>query len=371
MGIRTAGKETGEVVVIGGGAQGMLTARACAIAGYRVVLVERDRVAGGASRAGGGIMSPLAPWDVAAAVDALAAVSLPMLPELAAALGRDTGIDPEYRVSGAIYLAPARLEAALAFAARRNMRAEVLDAKALATLAPAARRDAERALLLPDVAQIRNPRFLDALAKDLRQRGVVILESAGEVSLEQDSRGVRVSAGPHGTLRAAHTVVAAGAWSGRLLASLDVGLPLCPVRGQILWYRVQPGLLQHILLRDDHYVIPRHDDVVLVGSTVEEVGFDAGITAAAAESLREAAAGMVPLLGALPVQGQWAGLRPGSPDGIPWIGPVPGIPGLWVNTGHFRNGVNLAPGSAELLVALLNGATPPLDPGPYRPPGAG
>src|SRR6056297_2197083 len=164
MAMRGTGKDTADVIVIGGGAQGMLTARACAMAGCKVVLVERERVAGGASRAGGGIMSPLAPWDVPPAVDALAAVSLPMLPELAAALGRDTGIDPEYRVSGAIYLEPAQLEDALAFAARRTLHAEVLDAKALATLAPAAWRGAERALLLPDVAQIRNPRFLDALA---------------------------------------------------------------------------------------------------------------------------------------------------------------------------------------------------------------
>ncbi|NGX15639.1 FAD-dependent oxidoreductase [Wenzhouxiangella sp. XN24] len=369
MAMRGTAKTRGDVIVIGGGAQGMLTARACAIAGRKVVLVERDRVAGGASRAGGGIMSPLAPWDVPPAVDALAGVSLPMLPELATALERDTGIDPEYRPSGAIYLEPAQLEMALAFAARRDMRAEVLEADALARLVPAARRGVERALLLPDIAQIRNPRFLDALARDLRLRGVAILEGAGEVSLEHGNDGVNVSAGPHGMLRAPDTVVAAGAWSGRLLAPLEVRLPLRPVRGQILWYRVQRGMLRHILMRGEHYVIPRHDEVVLVGSTVEDVGFDLGTTAAASETLRSAAAAMVPLLGSLPVQGQWSGLRPGSPDGIPWIGPVEGMPGLWVNTGHFRNGVNLGPGSAALLAALLTGAAPPLDPAPYRPPG--
>jgi len=369
MAMRDTGKGRADVIVVGGGAQGMLTARACAIAGRKVVLVERDRVAGGASRAGGGIMSPLAPWDVPPAVDALAGVSLPMLPDLAAALERDTGIDPEYRRSGAIYLEPTQLEAALAFAARRNVRAEVLDAEALRRIVPAARRGIGRALLLPDIAQIRNPRFLDALARDLQLRGVEIIEGAGEVGLQQGNDGVNVSAGPHGTLRAPDTVVAAGAWSGRLLAPLGVRLPLRPVRGQILWYRVQRDLLRHILMRGEHYVIPRHDEVVLVGSTVEDVGFDLGTTAAAGEALCSAAAAMVPLLGSLPVQGQWSGLRPGSPDGIPWIGPVEGMPGLWVNTGHFRNGVNLGPGSAALLVAMLTGAAPPLDPAPYRPPG--
>jgi glycine oxidase len=356
-----------DVIVIGGGAQGMISARRLAEAGRKVVLVERDRIGHGTSRAGGGIMSPLKPWAAAGPVSRLAEISLPLLPDLAAALQRDTGINPEYRASGMIYLDCEELEAALAFATRHGMRAELLDEAALAAVAPAAARSAGPSLFLPELAQIRNPRLLDALAADLRRRGVAVLEQAGEVRLVRSGDGVAVEAGPHGRLQAAATVVAAGAWSSPLVSGLGVQLPVVPVRGQILWYMLPRPVLSHMLMRGDHYVIPRHEGVVLVGSTVEHAGFDMSTTPEAADALRAAAARMMPLLGGLAAQGQWAGLRPASPDGIPLIGPMPGIPGLWVNTGHFRNGVNLAPGSAELLAALLGGTPPPLDPAPYDP----
>lgn len=359
--------DTRDIIVIGGGALGMVSARRLAEAGHSVVLVERDRVGRGTSRAGGGIMSPLAPWAVAEPVARLAECSLPMLPGLAAALAADTGIDPQYRATGVIHVDCEELEAALAFARRSGLRTEVLDEAALARVAPAAIRTPGPSLLFPDLAQIRNPRFLDALAADLARRGVVLLEDAGEVTLAREGDALWVDAGPHGRLTAGDVVVTAGAWSAPLLSTLGVQLPVTPVKGQILWYMLPRPVLQHVLIRHGHYVIPRHEGVVLVGSTVEEVGFDTTTTADATEELRAAAAGMVPLLGSLPVQGQWAGLRPGSPDGIPLIGPVPGIPGLWVNTGHFRNGVNLAPASAELLAALLGGTSPPLDPAPYDP----
>ncbi|MFU8895716.1 MAG: NAD(P)/FAD-dependent oxidoreductase [Gammaproteobacteria bacterium] len=360
-------KASSDVIVIGGGALGMLSARCLAAAGRKVLLLERGRAGYGTSRAGGGIMSPLTPWNVAAPVARLAEQSLPLLPALAAALAQDTGIDPEYRVTGVIYLDCAELEPALDFCRGQGRPAELLDESRLAQVAPAARRTPGPSLLLPDVAQLRNPRFLDALKADLQRRGVAVLEEAGEVRLRRNGDGIVVDAGRRGLLRAADVVVAAGAWSAPLLAALGVQLPVRPIRGQILWYMLPRPDLGHILMRGGRYVIPRQEGVVLVGSTVEDAGFDTRTTADAAAELRDAAAEMMPLLGSLAVQGQWAGLRPGTPDGIPLIGAVPGIEGLWLNTGHFRNGVNLAPASAELLAALLAGSSPALDPAPYDP----
>lgn len=359
--------KSADLIVIGGGALGMISARRFAQSGRNVVLLERQRVGRGTSRAGGGIMSPLEPWHAAEPVAELAAQSLPLLPGLTEELHRDTGIDPLYRSTGAIHLDCESLDTALAYARDRGLRAELLDEAKLAAIAPAAARRAGPSLLLPDVAQLRNPRFLDALAADLRRRGVELLEEAGDARLEAAGAGLVVHAGPHGRLQATDVVVAAGAWSAGLLAPLGLQLPVIPVRGQILWYLLPRPVLSHILICRGRYVIPRHDGVVLVGSTLEEVGFDVSTTPAAAEELRAAAGDMVPLLGSLPVQGQWAGLRPAAQDGIPVIGPVPGIPGLWLNTGHFRNGVNLAPGSAALLEALVSGRTPPLDPRPFDP----
>jgi glycine oxidase len=356
-----------DIIVIGAGAVGMLSARRLAQAGHKVVLLERDRAGRGTSRAGGGIMSPLVPWEAPAAVMELAARSLPMLPRLAEQLIHWTGIDPEYRATGMIYLDCPDPEAALAFARRTGQRAELLDAEGLARVAPAAARGEGPGAWLPDIGQIRNPRFLDALVADLERVGVELLDRAGEVKLQPVGNGVAVEAGRHGRLEAAEVVIAAGAWSGSLVAPLGLELPLRPVRGQILWYMLPRPVLGQMLMREGRYVIPRQDGVVLVGSTLEEAGFDNATTAEAARELQEAAAGMMPLLGTLAVQGQWAGLRPGSPEGVPMIGRVPGVEGLWLNTGHFRNGVNLAPGSAELLEALLGGDAPPLDPGPYDP----
>lgn len=356
-----------DIIVIGGGAIGMLSARQLAEAGRRVVLVERGRVGRGASRAGGGIMSPLVPWSVPDAVARLAEHSLPMLPGLVAALAHATGIDPEYRVTGAIHIDCESIAPALAFARRTGRKAELLDEQALAALAPAAVRTPGPSVFFPDWAQIRNPRLLDALAVDLKQRGVTLLEDAGEVRLERSGDGVVVNARHHGRLRATDIVIAAGAWSATLVSLLGVRIPVAPVRGQILWYMLPRPVLQHMLIRRGHYVIPRHEGVVLVGSTLEDAGFEITATPEAAAELRAAASAMVPLLGSLPVQGHWAGLRPGAPDGIPLIGPVPAIRGLWLNTGHFRNGVHLAPASAALLSALIRGAPTPLDASPYDP----
>lgn len=367
IGGSTVLKNNGEIIVIGGGALGMLSARQLAAAGCKVTLVERGRLGRGTSRAGGGIMSPLQPWEAPPAVAALAAVSLPMLPEITAALERDTGIDPQYRVTGMIYLELAEIDAAMDYARRAGLEAERLDGRALAALEPAARRTDGPSLYLPGIAQVRNPRLLDALAKDLEQRGVRLLAEAGECVIEQRAVGYVVDAGRHGRIAADQVVVAAGAWSAKLLEPLGVKLPLVPVRGQMTWYMLPRPVLGHMLMRNGRYVIPRQEGVVLVGSTVEEAGFDTGTTPEAIVALQAAASEMMPLLGSLAVQGQWAGLRPAAPDGIPLIGPVPGLPGLWVNTGHFRNGVNLAPGSAALLAALITGAATLLDPGLFDP----
>lgn len=357
----------GDIVVIGGGALGMLSARQLAMGGCHVTLLERGRLGRGTSRAGGGIMTPLKPWNAPAPVAALAALSRPMLAEIAAALHRDTGIDPQYRVTGMIYLDCEDIDAALAYADREGIKAETLDGRALAALEPAARRTDGPSLHLPSIAQIRNPRFLDALADDLARRGVVLLEEAGETSIERQSARYRVRAGAHGSIAAEQVVVAAGAWSSALLEPLGVRLPLVPIRGQMIWYMLPRPSLACMLMRGGRYAIPRQEGVVLVGSTVEEAGFDTGTTPEALATLQAAADEMMPLLGSLAVQGQWAGLRPAAPDGVPLIGELPGLPGLWVNTGHFRNGVNLAPGSAALLAALMTGAAPPLDPGFFDP----
>ncbi len=162
-------------------------------------------------------------------------------------------------------------------------------------------------------------------------------------------------------------LITAGAWSGELLATLGLSLPVEPVKGQMILYKCEPDFLPSMVLAKGRYAIPRRDGHILVGSTLEHEGFDKTPTDVARESLQASAEELIPALARQPIVGHWAGLRPGSPDGIPFIGPVPGFEGLWLNCGHYRNGLVLAPASCRLLADLMLGREPIVDPTPYAP----
>jgi len=360
-----------DVLIIGGGLIGMLTARELAAGGARVAVLERGRTGREASWAGGGILSPLYPWRFPDPVTALASWGQPRWRALAEALAEDSGIDPEWTPSGLLILDPEERETALEWAARSGVRLEAVGAGEAARLEPRlapAQIDAGRgALWLDAVAQVRNSRLVRALRASLDRRGVEVREQTEVTGLVvRDGRveGVNTRAG---TLAGATVLVAGGAWSARLLADIGLGLEVEPVRGQMLLFRAAPGLVRRIVLSRDRYLIPRRDGRVLVGSTLEYVGFDKGTTEDARGDLYKEALRLIPALADCEVEHQWAGLRPGSPTGIPFIGPHPAVRGLFLNTGHFRNGVVLGPASARLAADLCLERAPILDPRPYAP----
>ncbi len=355
-----------EVIIIGGGLLGMLSARELARAGRRVALFDRGRTGRESTWAGGGILSPLYPWRFDDAVNALARWGQPRYAEFATQLHQESGIDPEYEPSGLLILDSEEREAALAWAGRWEMDLQVLDRQAVADLAPQLGDPPQQALWLPEVGQLRNPRLARAARGSLDTLGVAVYEEqpVEELLIEAGRcRGV-VSGGT--TYQAEQVVIAGGAWSAGLLATLGIRLPVRPVRGQMILYRGEPGALRQIVLSQDRYIIPRRDGLVLVGSTIEEAGFDKSTTDDALATLREAGERLVPALADWPLEHQWAGLRPGSPQGIPYIGEVPGVAGLYLNTGHFRNGVVLGLASARLLADLLLGREPIVPPVPYQ-----
>ena len=171
---------------------------------------------------------------------------------------------------------------------------------------------------------------------------------------------------PAGSVSAGHVIVCGGAWASGLLEQVGIRLPVRPVKGQMILFKAPPGLVRRVVLMDGRYVIPRADGRVLAGSTLEETGFDRSISREARESLWQSAIRIIPALADCEVEHHWAGLRPGSPDGVPFIGAVPGVDNLSVNAGHYRNGLVLAPASTRLLVDQLLGREPILDPAPYR-----
>lgn len=356
------------ILVVGGGAIGLLSARLLAEAGVEVCLLDQGALGGESSWAGGGIVSPLYPWRYSAAVTALAHWSQDFYPRLGEQLLAEAGIDPEVHVTGLYWLDLEDEAAALAWAGREQRPLRRVEMAQVYRAVPALARGFTHALQMSGVANVRNPRLIKALRAALLQMPNVSLHEQCAVTgfIREADRvcGVRTV---QGDFRADRVVVAAGAWSGELLKSLALDLPVEPVKGQMILYKCAEDFLPSMVLANGRYAIPRRDGHILIGSTLEHAGFDKTPTTVALASLKASAQALLPALAEAEVVGHWAGLRPGSPEGIPFIGPVPGHDGLWLNCGHYRNGLVLAPASCRLLVDLLLGHEPIVDPAPYAP----
>jgi glycine oxidase len=360
--------DSARVVIVGGGVLGLLSAYQLAVSGLTVLLVEQQAVGREASWAGGGIVSPLYPWRYSPAVTALAHWSQDFYPGLAQRLLADTGVDPEVHVTGLYWFDLEDQAEALAWAAREGRPlAEVDMAEAYATL-PMLAAGFSRGLQMSGVANVRNPRLVRALRQALLQMpNVTLHEHCPVTGFVRDGARICGVQTAQGEMLADQVVLAAGAWSAQLLNTLDIALPVEPVKGQMILYKCAADFLPSMVLAKGRYAIPRRDGHVLVGSTLEFAGFDKTPTDPALASLKASAEALLPALAHAEVVGHWAGLRPGSPEGIPFIGPVPGHAGLWLNCGHYRNGLVLAPASCQLLVDLMLGCEPIVDPAPYAP----
>ena len=356
-----------EVVVVGGGVMGMLVARELLQRGISVTLIEKSEPGTEASWAGGGIVSPLYPWNYVPAISALSSWAQDYYPLLVEQLLAETGIDAELNPCGLLMLDPPEADKARQWAAQFGKPIQDVTRDFVAGQEPAATQAFETALWLSYVSNVRNPRLLQALKASLLLRDHFELISQRQIDrLESTATGVTVRSGSE-LWSAQKVIVCAGAWTSQLLQSFELMLPVVPVRGQMLLFDARPGLINSIILKDGKYVIPRRDGHILAGSTTEEVGFDKSTTEDARDLLLHHAFDIVPALKSVPVVKQWAGLRPGAPGGLPFIGAIPGAENVFVNAGHYRNGLVLAPASARLVVDLVLGSTPIVDPAPYDP----
>jgi len=353
-----------DILVIGGGAIGLLTARELVRSGADVTLVEMGAIGREASWAGGGILSPLYPWRYADAVTALSFQSQGHYPQLCATLWEETGIDSELTRNGLLILEPEDQDQALAWGRKHQVRIESLPPDALRKRAPGLGFTPSTALWLPEIAQVRNPRFVKALRRSIAGQ-VRIREREEVVELLLDADRAVGARTREGTLAADRIVVCSGAWTARLFERFGNQPDIEPVRGQMILLNAEPGQLDRMVLFRDRYLIPRRDGRILIGSTLEHQGFVKATTTEAKADLHRAALELFPSLKHAPIEHHWAGLRPSSPQGIPYIGAHPSIRGLYCNAGHYRNGLVIGPASARLVADLLLGREPILDPSPY------
>ena len=355
----------------------MLTALALRARGYAVTLLDRQAAGQESSWAGGGILSPLYPWHYSAAVNALALRSQQLYPALVERLLEETGVDAELLPSGLLMLDDVASQDAasgqgvepLAWARLHDVSLRRMAGTDVASIQTGLAHDDKGAWWMPEVMQVRNPRLMRALRKDLDVHGVHLLEHVELQALEVIAgrvQGVRVNGQ---TMPADAVVLTAGAWSGQVVQQLGYvcadAPAIEPVRGQMMVLNAPLSGLERMVMAEGRYLIPRKDGRVLVGSTVEYVGFAKRTTEVARESLHSFALRLCPALHGAPIEAHWAGLRPGSPQGIPYIGEHPDIAGLFLHAGHFRYGLVMGPASAELFVQGIEKEAGCVDAAPY------
>jgi glycine oxidase len=345
--------KTWDVIIIGGGIIGLTLALELRKNGASVLIVERGEPGREASYAAGGMLADCI-LETPVALQELAHASARIYPEFVHELQLECGINVDLRDQGTIlFVAPEH-------AKQSELELERLLPERLAELEPALA-PGEGAVLLKERSV--DPRALSAAALKTAKRREVDFSSGDEVTAVNSSDGCVTGVSTKKTSFMAPKVInCAGAWAGQVG---PYSFPTRPVKGQML-YLLSPRreLLRHVIRSPEIYLIPRSDGRILVGTTVEEAGFDKRTDIDTIQRLNRAAVAMVPELQNAKIFEDWAGLRPGTPDSLPILGQT-GVPGYYVATGHFRDGILLAPITARVMAQVIEGKTPDYDLGAF------
>jgi glycine oxidase len=356
-----------EIVVVGSGIIGLSVAYELARRGARVTVLDARAAGLGASQASAGVLAPYIEAPAQGPLRDLSVESLGLYDEFVARVTSDARTEVEYRHTGTIDVAldadeAERLKAMAGVLETLGVRTEWREGADIFRLAPAIAPAAEGALFIPEHAFVSAPGLVRALVRAGEAHGVVFRSGTRvtRITRHGDRLSVHIGAaevtGESETLIADNVVIAAGSWSGQIDTGEAPAVPVRPVRGQLLHLGWNTTPLAHVLWGARCYMVPWQDGTVLVGATVEEVGFAEDVTVAGVHTLLSAAAELVPDTMSARFKEARVGLRPASSDTVPVIGPAPEMPGLFYATGHYRNGILLAPLTAVMLAdGILDG----------------
>lgn len=343
----TRGVRTSDVLIIGGGIVGCACAYEIAKRGASVTLLEYGKTGMQATNAAAGMLAPLTETHAPDAMMRFGMLALQHYPRVVAELEAAAGFDVEYRQQGILKVAFTQDDAdALRrrFAWQREMGVALdwLESADLRVLEPRLTERAIAGVFSPLEATVSNQLLALALERAAMQNGASIVQRA-PVTAARRSRGrvTEVTAGGE-TYTAETIVLAAGARSGQIGRKLGVALPVAPVRGQMIALGGMSAPIHRVVWGPDGYLVPRVNGHVFAGATVEDVGFRRRTTRDGVRAMRAMASALVPQLASAQVRFEWAGLRPGTPDGAPIIGPVFDT-NVVAATGHYRNGILLGP----------------------------
>ena len=359
-----------DVVIIGGGIIGCAIAYELAKKQVDVLVIEKaTRVGTESSWAGAGILTSHA--STHEPYPELCRASLAMYPSLASELKEKTNIDIEFIKSGtlSVYFEESEAAGLIGLAERRVNRgftAEVLTSDQALELEPAVSNDIAGAVLFPEDGHVRNPRMVSALAKGAAQHGTQFL-LGNPVSGFVSENGRVIGTVVNGeTIYADSFILAAGCWTGNMTTMLDVPISISPAKGQIVLLETMPQLFRRTIDGLGIYIVPRTDGKVLLGATVEYVGYDKTPTVDGVKQMIDAAVLIAPKLAQSTFVQTWVGLRPYYNRG-PCLGHLPGYDNVVLASGHFKNGILLAPITGKLITELLSTGQTSLSLEPFLP----
>lgn len=350
-----------EVLIIGGGIIGLSVARALHKKGAKkITILERGRIGGEASYAAAGMLAPNAESNRADDFFRFCTTANALYPAFAEQLFEETGVDIELDRRGTLYAAftdadVAEIRRRFEWQQAAGLTVEHLNAAAARKCESFISPDVREALFFPNDWQVENRKLLAALRKYAATNQIETIENAEVTSLLTENGKTVGAATAHRTFAAQQVVLATGAWT-TLIKADGFRLPkVKPMRGQIIAFQTAKRLFGRVIYSPRGYLVPRLDGRILIGATVEDVGFDQTPTPRGAEFLRETALEIAPSLINLNVAEHWAGLRPFAADGLPVLGAIPEVENLSVATAHYRNGILLAPLTAEIIAEKITG----------------